>query len=143
MSCFLQKVACKKKLDSKKPTDAKKKLDSKEPPYVTSKEPPNVIEMCTMESLWTDVHYGITMESAVSFKIDVNSLSCFNYIMGGGEKKEDSPKMWHKDQKVFYKTGGGVKYDYVIFKCSLMFPHEVQNLLIIFKKCSTRNLFRN
>ena len=83
---FCRKLPAKKKLDSKKPTNAKKKLDSKEPPNVTSKEPPNVIEMCTMESLWTDVHYGITMESAVSFKIDVNSLSYFNYIMGGGEK---------------------------------------------------------
>ena len=96
-----------------------------------------------MESLWTDVHYGITMESAVSFKIDVNSLSCFNYIMGGGEKKGRYPKNVTQGLKSFYKTGGGVKYDYVTFKCSLMFPHEVQNLLIIFKKYPTRNLFRN
>ena len=31
MFCFLQKVACKKKVDSKEPTNAKKKVFSKEP----------------------------------------------------------------------------------------------------------------
>ena len=87
MTCLIFTVllsaeSCLKKLDLKTPTDAKKKVDSKEPPYVTSKEPPMLLRC----ALWNNYGLMCTMESAVSFKIDVNSLSYFNCIMGGGRK---------------------------------------------------------
>ena len=84
-----------KRLYLKAPTDARRNIDSKEPPYVTSKEPPMLLRC----ALWN--------WPLVFFKIGINRCYYFSYFMGGGNVTQVS--------KSVYKTGGGMKYDYVIF----------------------------